>query len=146
MTETPISVTEEVVVVTVDPVGVQGPRGPQGVRGPVGTQPVFSRAGMLFEQESPSRFYIDQAATITKVRISVGTPPVGGFVVVDVNKNGTSVFTNQNNRPKIAAGEHTDAAIPDITSLVPGDYLTVDIDSVGTTDPGADLTVSVTLA
>lgn len=146
MTETPISVTEEVIVVTVDPVGAQGPRGPQGVRGPVGTQPVFSRAGTLFVQQSPSRFYIDQPSTISMVRISVGGSPIGGTVVVDVNKNGTTVFTDQSRRPSIGDGEFTDTAVPDITSLNIGDYLTVDIDAVGTNYPGTDLTVSVTLA
>lgn len=119
--------------------------GPQGVRGPAGTTPVFQRSGSLTTQTGASRFYVDAAATIAKVRVAVGTAPVGAAVTVDVNKNGTTIFTTQANRPSIAAGGFTATATPDVTALSIGDYLTVDIDGVGSTNPGADLTVSVTL-
>jgi len=120
--------------------------GPQGSRGPAGTQPTFQRAGQLVTLTGTSRFYVEDAATISVVRASVGTAPTGSPILVDVNRNGTTIFTNQANRPTIAAGTHTDTATPAVTALVAGDYLTVDIDGVGSTNPGADLTVSVTLA
>lgn len=120
--------------------------GPQGARGPVGTTPVFQRAGQLVTLTGTSRFYVEDNTSISKVRISVGTAPTGSSITVDVNKNGTTIFTNQANRPTIAAGNHTATATPSVTALAAGDYLTVDIDSVGSTTPGADLTVSVTLA
>lgn len=119
--------------------------GPQGVRGPLGTQPLFQRAGQLVTLTGASRFYVEDAAAIGTVRASVGTAPTGAPVVVDVNKNGVTIFTNQAHRPSIAAGAHTATATPDVTALVAGDYLTVDIDGVGSTTPGADLTVSVVL-
>ena len=35
------------------------------------------------------------------------TPPAGAALVVDVNKNGTTIYTNQANRPSIAAGANS---------------------------------------
>jgi len=82
--------------------------------------------------------------TITKVKLVVKTAPSGQAIIVDVNKNGTTIFTTQGNRPQIAAGATTgDSGTPDVTSLAEGDKLTVDIDQVGSGTAGADLTVEV---
>jgi hypothetical protein len=82
--------------------------------------------------------------TITKVKLVVKTAPTGAAIVVDVNKNGTTIFTTQANRPQIAIGATTgDSGTPDVTSLAEGDKLTIDIDQVGSTVAGADLTVEV---
>ena len=84
------------------------------------------------------------ALTITKVKLVVKTAPTGAAIIVDVNKNGTTIFTTQANRPQIAAGETTgDSGTPDVTSLAEGDKLTVDIDQIGSTIAGADLTVEI---
>jgi hypothetical protein len=78
------------------------------------------------------------------VRASVGTAPTTQSVIVDVNKNGTTIFTTQGNRPTIAAGANTDASsTPDVTAFAAGDYMTVDVDQIGTGTVGADLTVQV---
>jgi hypothetical protein len=82
--------------------------------------------------------------TITKVKLVVKTAPTGQAIIVDVNKNGTTIFTTQGNRPQIAAGATTgDSGTPDVTSLAEGDKLTVDIDQIGSGTAGADLTVEV---
>ena len=82
--------------------------------------------------------------TITKVKLVVKTVPTGAAIIVDVNKNGTTIFTTQANRPQIAIGESTgDSGTPDVTALAEGDKLTVDIDQIGSTIAGADLTVEV---
>jgi hypothetical protein len=82
--------------------------------------------------------------TITKVKLVVKTAPTGAAIIVDVNKNGTTIFTTQNNRPQIAIGATTgDSGTPDVTSLAEGDKLTIDIDQVGSGTAGADLTVEV---
>ena len=82
--------------------------------------------------------------TITKVKLVVKTAPTGASIIVDVNKNGTTIFTTQANRPSIAAGATTgDSGTPDVTSLAEGDKLTIDIDQVGSGTAGADLTVEV---
>lgn len=82
--------------------------------------------------------------TIVKVKVVVKTAPTGAALVVDVNKNGTTIFTTQGGRPSIAAGDTTDDSdTPDVTALAETDKLTVDIDTVGSTIAGADLTVEV---
>ena len=86
----------------------------------------------------------DEAMTIDKVYVYVQTAPQGAPIIVDVNKNGTTIFTNQANRPQIAAGSNEDeSGTPDVTSLSKNDRVDVDIDQVGSTTPGADLTVMV---
>jgi len=105
----------------------------------------FSLNGTLIVKLGGSRQYVEQACTITTVRASVGSPPSNQPVIVDVNKNGTTIYTTQANRPSIASGSNTITAAPDITSLSAGDYLTVDIDQVGSGSAGADLVVSITL-
>jgi hypothetical protein len=82
--------------------------------------------------------------TITKVKLVVKTAPTGAAIIVDVNKNGTTIFTTQANRPQIAiSGTTGDSGTPDVTALAETDKLTIDIDQVGSTVAGADLTVEV---
>jgi hypothetical protein len=68
--------------------------------------------------------------------------PVGADLIVDVNRNGTTIFTTQSNRPKILDGGGSVPGTPDVTILFSG-YLTVDVDQVGSTTPGSDITVAV---
>ena len=93
------------------------------------------------------RLYNDTNAawTITSVRSSVGVAPTGSSVIVDINVNGTTVFTNQANRPTIAASASTSGKVTaiDVATIGIGDYLTVDVDQVGSATPGSDLVVQV---
>jgi hypothetical protein len=76
-------------------------------------------------------FAVATALTITEVYLMVGTAPGSGKTfTVDVNKNGTTIFTTQGNRPSIAdtATEDT-SGVPDVTALAKNDKLTVDIDT-----------------
>lgn len=62
--------------------------------------------------------------------------PVGSSAIYDVNKNGTTIYTTQGNRPTFAAGAIFAAeTTPDAAArvLVAGDRITVDRDQVGTT-------------
>ena len=105
------------------------------------TPVVFAMTGDLQELVGSSRVYVEQSSIIARVRASVGTPSSGAPVLVDVLRNGVSVL----NAPlAIPAGEYT-ATITSSIALTAGDYLTVHIVSVGTIDPGTDLTVSVTI-
>jgi hypothetical protein len=82
--------------------------------------------------------------TITEVRALVGTAPVGADLIVDVNKNGTTIFTTQGNRPTIADGNTSDTSgTPDVTALAVGDVLSIDVDQIGSGTAGADLSVTV---
>jgi hypothetical protein len=93
-----------------------------------------------------SRYYLEEARTVVKVRASVGTAPTGAAILVDVNKNGTTIFTTQANRPSIAISGNTATGTPQVTALAAGDYLTVDVDQVGSTVAGSDLTVQIELS
>lgn len=101
--------------------------------------------GTLAVAAGTTRIYNDTGATwtISSIRATVETAPTGGTVVVDVNKNGTTLFTTQANRPTIASAGLTSGKVTnaDVTTVADGDYLTVDVDT--TTSPAADLTVSI---
>lgn len=104
----------------------------------------WSAQGSLSVRTGAARFRFPIAGKILSVGITVGTAPTGAAILVDVNKNGTTIFTTQANRPSIAgAGFASSDAVPDVTSAAVGDYMTVDIDQVGSTIAGADLTVTV---
>lgn len=110
---------------------------------PGGVIPPFSLGGVAAVQAFSMRLYAPVDCTILSVRASVGTAPTGAGLIVDINKNGTTIFTTQSNRPTIAPGTNTDNSVPDVTTLLAGDYLTIDIDQVGSTVAGSDLSVQV---
>lgn len=85
--------------------------------------------------------------TIVGVTATLGTAPTGATTFkVDVNKNGTTIFTTQGNRPIFTASTNiTDSGTPDVTSVTDNDYITVDIDAIGSTVGGSDLSVIVRL-
>lgn len=99
---------------------------------------------VLAVQTGSIRFYFNGTATITNVTASVGVAPTGASIIVDVNKGGTTIFTTQANRPTITAGSNVDlTSTPDVTAVASGEYLTVDIDQVGSSVSGANLVVTV---
>lgn len=82
---------------------------------------------------------------IKSIRAMAGTAPTGAAIIIDIHKNGTTIFTTQGNRPTIAisgndSGEVTDM---DVVTLAKGDYLTMDIDQIGSTIAGKDLVVDL---
>lgn len=106
----------------------------------------FSGSGVLLVGTGTFKFPVLYSSRIIGCRSAVGVAPVGTSLLVDVNKNGTTIFTTQGNRPSIATTEVVSTlATPDVQNLEPGDYLTVDIDQIGSTTAGEDLTVVVLL-
>ena len=94
-----------------------------------------------------ARWYNREGSTLTIIGAwaSAGIVPTDAAILVDANINGTTIYTTQANRPTVPAGGNGGAlsVTPDVTSLAQGDYLTVDIDQVGSTIPGGRLTVGV---
>ena len=91
-------------------------------------------------------FRMPNDLTLTEVRASVGTAPTGANLIVDVNANGTSIFTTD--LLSIDAGEKTSvtaATPPNITttSLSDDDEITVDIDQIGSTVAGTGLKITL---
>lgn len=75
------------------------------------------------------------------------TPPAGADYIVDVHVGGVTVFTTQANRPTVPDGEYVSAwHRPDITVWPADTPLTLEVDQVGTVDPGTGLTVTLDLA
>lgn len=127
---------------------VQGAAGADGAPGPEGLPGVslivpFSVGGLIGATTYTMRLYVDRDCTITGVRASVGSSPTGSSIIVDVLKNGTTIFTGGTDRPTITVGGNTDTGTPAVTDLVAGDYLTVTVVQVGSTYAGADLVVQV---
>jgi len=106
---------------------------------------VLSVAGTLVAGVNASfEIPVPVAMTIGKVYANVKTAPTGANLEIDVNKNGTTIFTSQAKRPIIAAGDTEDESdTPDVTALAKGDLLSIDIDQIGSTIAGADLVVEV---
>ena len=104
----------------------------------------FSRSGVLTVAAGTHRFRFPFAAVLLGVASAVGTAPTGAAILVDVHKNGTTVFTTQGNRPSIAiSGNLSSETVPDVIAIAAADYLTVDVDAVGSGVAGQDLTVMV---
>jgi hypothetical protein len=122
--------------------GSQGPTGPTGAAGKFGMNPIFSRQGTLGTQVGQQRFYIERAGTVKTIRASVGTSPAGSPVQVNVLVNGTTML---NTPILINPGEFTKTGSIAQVSVLPNDYLTVNIEGVGSVTAGANLTVTVTI-
>lgn len=106
--------------------------------------PVFSQGGMLTVKVGSHRLYLPFSCVINGVQASVGTAPVGGGVVVDLNVDGVTVFPVQGDRPTILSGEYVSGLmVPAVTAVSAGSFLTVDTDQIGSSVAGSDLTVVV---
>ncbi len=108
----------------------------------------FSFAGNLVLTGAMSllRFYnkLGITQTISEVFLSIDTPSAGADIIVDIHKNGVTIFTNQAHRPIIAAGANTGTTVLiDVDNWDDGDYLTAIIDQIGVGTVGANLTAHV---
>ena len=106
----------------------------------------FAVVGGLVAETSPTPVLIALATqTITKAYANVKTAPTGADLIVDININGTSIWaTTQANRLTIAAGATTGTQTSfDTTALTEGDIITIDVDQIGSTVAGSDLTITL---
>jgi hypothetical protein len=113
---------------------------------PVIREMAFTRRGVLAPLVGELRWPNRTGAprTIHKVALTVTDAPVGGPIRVDVNKEGVTLFTDQANRPTIADGAFDGVSVaPDVVTVADGEDVTLDIDTVGTTVPGSDLTIFI---
>ena len=88
------------------------------------------------------RIYVPFAGTISEAQASVKTAPTGADIVVDLNLNGSTIWSTQANRVTIATSANTGTQTTfNTTSFASGDYFTIDLDQVGSTIAGAKLVV-----
>jgi hypothetical protein len=113
----------------------------------LGRSIMFQKAGTLTAGAILTTWTNDTGVSLSirSVRAVVRTAPTGASVLVDVNINGTTIYTTQANRPTVlAAGTNSGKSTGFSLSTIPdGAALTVDIDQIGSTVAGADLTVQV---
>lgn len=107
---------------------------------------IFSKSGELAvtTDTGAHRLYLPWNVTLLQIEASVGVAPTGASVIVDVHVSGTTVHTTQSNRATIAASGFVDQAdsIED-ADHDDGQYITVNIDQIGSTLPGENLTVVI---
>jgi len=92
------------------------------------------------------RIYVNFAGTIQAVHASVKTAPTGADIIVDLNLNGSTIWSTQANRVTIAATANTGIQTSfNTATFASGDYFTIDIDQIGSTIAGAKLVVRLKL-
>jgi hypothetical protein len=94
----------------------------------------------------PNAFIVTKDMEISACYIYCKTPGAASSTVVDVNKNGVTIYTTQANRPTLAWDDANGwaSSVPDILIFAAGDVITLDIDQVAT---GAeDLVVALSVA
>ena len=89
-------------------------------------------------------FRIPYAFTLTAVRASVTTAPVGSVITVDINESGTSILST---KITIAAGSKTSvggtAPVISDSALADDAEITIDIDTIGSSTAGTGLKVTL---
>lgn len=87
---------------------------------------------------------VPYAGTIVKAYAYARTAPTGAALIFDINKNGTTIWSDQGDRIQIAAGANTGTETSfGVSSLVENDRLDIDVDQVGSSVAGSDITVEV---
>ena len=115
----------------------QGQRGATGPAGPKGILPVFTFQGPVSPYVGNTRLYFEEAHSIIGGRVTLGTASTGSPVVVAFYITGTLLGT-----VSVPAGQNT-ATISTSKQVISGDYATVSILSVGSTQPGFDLVATL---
>ena len=107
---------------------------------------IFTDDGDVAVGSNPLRIYnsFGENKTISEVFLSANTPPTDSSIIVDIHKDGTTIFTTQSNRPAIAAGANTgNTTTIEVPIWAVGEYLKMDIDQIGSGTAGSDLTVHI---
>ena len=133
----------EPIVGPTGPPGLNGPTGPVGANGANGSDAtsLFLSAyfsGPLYIFNGITRQYVWKDATISTIILSAATAPIGSPIAIRVNRNGLPVI--QYELPADSSYIRLTGS-SNYFSVVPDDYLTLDVISTGSIYPGTDLTV-----
>lgn len=107
----------------------------------------FTVSGVLNVRTGDFRIPIHGGTfNIVSIAAMVSSAPTGAAVIVDINKNGTTIFGTQSNRPTIAiSGTAATVGTWSVTSVTTGDYISIDVDQIGSGSAGSWLAVSIRL-
>jgi len=90
------------------------------------------------------RFTARRGGTIEDVLCRVTTAPTTSAVTIDVNLDGTTIFTTQANRPSIAAGSLSDVSgDPNVTTYSATQVFSIEIDAEDSGNTAADLVCQI---
>jgi hypothetical protein len=119
-------------------------KGDPGPMGPMGDSVVhFSLDYNVEVRVGAQKYRFAFPATLVGVSACLRLAGTGGPTIIDINVNKVSVFANQADRPQIPDGSDD---LPEITLNIPivsGDRLSIDVDDIGSTFSGEDLSVFV---
>lgn len=103
------------------------------------TTKTYIHEGLLRPNTGDERIYINSSSTLSQIDGFVQVAPSGSDVGIRINKNGDSALS-------FTILDSTSSTLANSVSLAcaAGDYLTVDITSVGSTVPGSDLQLVLT--
>ena len=93
----------------------------------------------------PSRYYLPCSGTFSKIIAYAKTAPTGDDIIIDVNLNGTSIL-NAGNITIPATSNSVTVTSFATTAFYTDDYLTIDIDQIGSSVAGADIVLSFYVA
>lgn len=103
-------------------------------------------AGALTVGTNKDRWVAPFPGEVVLTEAVVGTAPTGSSLILDLRKNGTTIYSTTANRPTVAAGASTvnqPAPKPDVVAFTTNDVFTLDVAQVGSTVAGSDLDVVV---
>jgi hypothetical protein len=109
----------------------------------------FSFAGKLTPGLLSMRFPLIGRWTFRHISVVCVHPPSGADIVLDVLYNAATIYGSPDARPRVAAGRHegTSVSAPVVTGFSgrPGNpgVFACGIASVGSGDPGGDLTLAI---
>jgi len=111
-------------------------------------EPAFVRditvSGTLIVGNGKPQLRLNRKGTFRRIALVVETAPTGADLIVDINLNGTTIFSTQANRPKIVAGAtQGNTTTFNTLTFAAGDLLRIDIDQIGSSVAGADLWIGV---
>lgn len=93
-------------------------------------------------------YVVPRACTIAFVFIHCKETGSADSTIIDINLNGTTIFTTQGGRPSLAfddANAVAKSGTPDVVDLVEGDVLTCDIDAIAVGAEGLSVIVAMTV-
>ena len=137
-----VETTPVVHEVIIQGVGAQGPKGDQGLPGveaPSLNPMTWSRRGNQYVSFGDQKFYVDHHGSDLGIRATLTTPARGQDFIVALRQNNVII-----GRATILDGEETSGYITLAPGTVsPGDYFMIDVEQVGTTEPGYTLVVTL---
>jgi len=107
---------------------------------PLSSMVWFIDGGLTVNATGSAIFTMPFGFTVSTGSLRVNVAPTGSAIIVDINRNGTSIFSTN---PQINADATTSAksGVLSATNLSVGDEISVAIDQVGSTTAGSGLTI-----